>query len=148
MTPKAKLTVDQFAVDDLVLPVSHSYDPSKLDLPAYEDFIDAVVAGREYSKQAILAAVRLMAGGQYTDTKQLASEAFASTPALERRYGTLGRLLERLPFPDKLACSLDLATGTGKSFVMFCIARIMFNEGLINRALVLCPSLTIESGLI
>jgi hypothetical protein len=52
MTPKAKLSVDQFAVDDLVLPVSGSYDPAQIDLHAYEDFIDAVVAGRDYSKQA------------------------------------------------------------------------------------------------
>jgi type III restriction enzyme len=148
VTPKAKLTVDQFAVDDLVLPVSQTYDPTKLDLASYEDFIDAVVAGREYSKNAILTALRFMAGGQYTDAKQLAEEAFETTPALERRYGTVGRLLERLPFPDKLACSLDLATGTGKSYVMFCLARIMLNEGIVNRVLVLCPSLTIESGLI
>lgn len=148
MTPKAKLIVDRFAVDDLVLPVSHSYDPAKLDLASYEDFIDAVVAGREYSKQAILTALRFVAGGHYSSTRQLAEEAFAATPALERRYGTLARLLERLPFPDKLACTLDLATGTGKSFVMFCLARIMLNEGLVNRVLVLCPSLTIESGLI
>jgi type III restriction enzyme len=148
MTPKAKLSVDQFAVDDLVLPVSHSYDPAKVDLAGYEDFIEGVVAGREYSKQAVLTGLRLMAGGRYTDTKQLAEEAFASASALERRYGTLGRLLERLPFPDKLACTLDLATGTGKSYVMFCLARIMLNEGLVNRVLVLCPSVTIESGLI
>ncbi len=147
MTPKAKLTVDQFAVDDLVLPVSTTYDPAKLDLAAYEDFIDAVVAGRGYSKQAILTALRFMAGGRYATTEQLAEEAFAASPALERRYGTVGRLLAVLPFPDKLACSLDLATATGKSYVMFCLARIMLNEGLVNRVLVLCPSLTIESGL-
>jgi type III restriction enzyme len=148
MTPKAKLTIDQFAVDDLVLPVSQSYDPATLDLAAYEEFIDAVVAGREYSKLAIVTALRFMAGGRYANTKQLAKEAFESTPALERRYGTLGRLMERLPFPDKLACTLDLATGTGKSYVLFCLARIMLNEGLVNRVLVLCPSLTIESGLV
>lgn len=146
--PKAKLTIDQFAVADLVLPVSASYDPAILDLAAYEDFIDAVVAGREYSRLAIATALRFMAGGRYANTKQLAEEAFASTPALERRYGTLGRLLERLPFPDQLACSLDLATGTGKSYVLFCLARIMLNEGLVSRVLVLCPSLTIEAGLI
>jgi type III restriction enzyme len=147
MTPKAKLSVDQFAVDDLVLPVSGSYDPTQIDLNAYEDFIDAVVAGRDYSKQAILTTLRFLVGGRYADTKQLAEEAFAASPALERRYGTLGRLLQRLPFPDKLACSLDLATGTGKSYVMFCLARIMLNEGLVSRVLVLCPSLTIEAGL-
>ena len=49
MTPKAKLAVDQFCVDDLVLPVSQSYDPAKLDLDAYDDFINEVVAGRSYS---------------------------------------------------------------------------------------------------
>jgi type III restriction enzyme len=148
VSPKAKLTIDQFAVDDLVLPVSESYDPATFDLAAYEDFIDAVVAGREYSRVAIVTALRFMAGGRYATTKQLAVEAFASTAALERRYGTLGRLLERLPFPDKLACTLDLATGTGKSYVLFCLARVMLNEGLVSRVLVLCPSLTIESGLI
>ena len=147
MTPKAKLSVDQFAVDDLVLPVSQSYDPAKLDLAAYEDFIDAVVAGREYSKEAILTALRLMAGGRYADTgsspRRLSRPRRRWSAATER----VGRLLERLPFPDKLACTLDLATGTGKSYVMFCLARIMLNEGLVNRVLVLCPSLTIEAGL-
>ena len=51
------------------------------------------------------------------------------------------------PFPDMLACTLDLATATGKSFVYHSIARICLNEGLVNRVLVLCPSLTIEEGL-
>jgi type III restriction enzyme len=148
VTPKAKLTIDQFAVDDLVLPVSHSYDPAKLDLAGYEDFIDEVVAGRGYSKEAILTALRFMAGGRYADTKALAEEAFTASDGLQRRSGTVGRLLEKLPFPDRLACTLDLATGTGKSFVMFCLARIMLNEGLVNRVLLLCPSLTIEAGLI
>jgi type III restriction enzyme len=148
MTPKAKLTIDQFAVDDLILPVSQSYDPSRFNLDAYDEFIREVVAGREYSYEAIRTALIFLAGGRYANTQELAEEAFASTPGLERRYGTVGRLLERLPFPDKLACSLDLATGTGKSYVMFCVARIMLNEGLVNRVLLLCPSVTIENGLI
>jgi type III restriction enzyme len=147
MTPKAKLVIDQFSVDDLVLPVSQSYDPAKLNLDAYDDFINEVVAGRIYSYEAVRTALIFLAGGGYADTGDLAKQAFSATPGLERRYGTVGRLLARLPFPDKLACSLDLATGTGKSYVMFCIARIMLNEGLVNRVLVLCPSVTIENGL-
>jgi type III restriction enzyme len=147
MTPKAKLTVDQFSVDDLVLPVRPSFDPARLPLDDYDDFIRAVVAGRQYSYEAIRTALIFLAGGQYADTRQLAEEAFAATPALQRRYGTVQRLRDQLPFPDKLACSLDLATGTGKSYVMFCLARIMLNEGLVNRVLLLCPSLTIENGL-
>ena len=146
-TAKAKLTVDQFSVDDLVLRSPESYDPATFDLDAYDDFIEAVVAGRDYSYQAIRTALDFLAGGRYANTEQLAEEAFASTPATwSAATARVGRLLERLPFPDKLACSLDLATGTGKSYVMFCLARIMLNEGLVNRVLLLCPSLTIEDG--
>src|SRR5437899_3775813 len=47
-----------------------------------------------------------------------------------------------------LACSVDLATGTGKSYVIFGLARILLNEGAVDRVLVLCPSTTIESGLL
>lgn len=148
MTPKAKLSVDQFAVDNLVLPVSQSYDPAKFNLDAYDEFIKAVVAGREYSLEAIRTALIFLCGRRYASTKHLAEEAFRSSLDLERRYGTVQRLLERLPFPDKLACSIDLATGTGKSYVMFCLARIMLNEGRVNRVLLLCPSVTIENGLI
>jgi type III restriction enzyme len=148
MTPKAKLVVDQFAVDDLVLPVSHSYDPAEFNLDAYDDFIKEVVAGREYSYEAIRTALIFLAGGRYASTQELAEEGFTSTPGLERRYGTVTRLVDQLPFPGLLACSLDLATGTGKSYVMFCLARIMLNEGLVNRVLLLCPSVTIENGLI
>jgi type III restriction enzyme len=145
---KAKLAVDRFSVEDLVLPVSGSYDPAVFDLDAYDDFINEVVAGREYSREAIRTALIFLMGGQYESTRELAEQAFASTPAIERRFGMAEKLIERLPFADKLSCVLDLATGTGKSFVMFCLARIMLNEGVVNRVLVLCPSRTIESGLI
>jgi type III restriction enzyme len=145
---KAKLAVDRFSVEDLVLPVSGSYDPAVFDLDAYDDFIDEVVAGREYSHEAIRKALIFLIGGQYTSTRELAEQAFASAPAIERRFGAVEKLVELLPFPDKLSCGLDLATGTGKSYVMFCLARIMLNEGLVDRVLVLCPSRTIESGLI
>ena len=145
---KAKLAVDRFSVEDLVLPVSGSYDPATFDLDAYDDFINEVVAGREYSREAIRTALIFLMGGQYGSTQELAEQAFASTPAIERRYGTVDKLVDRLPFADKHSCALDLATGTGKSFVMFCLARIMMNEGVVDRVLVLCPSRTIERGLI
>lgn len=145
---KAKLAVDRFSVEDLVLPVSGSYDSARFDLDAYDEFIDEVVAGRQYSSEAIRTALIFLIGGKYDSTRELAEQAFVSIPAIERRYGTVEKLLERLPFADKLSCALDLATGTGKSYVMFCLARIMLNEGIVDRVLVLCPSRTIESGLI
>jgi type III restriction enzyme len=47
-----------------------------------------------------------------------------------------------------LSASLDLATGTGKSYVLYGIATILLAERAVDRVLVLCPSTTIEAGLL
>jgi type III restriction enzyme len=147
VTPRAALAADRFSADQLLLRVSESVDPDVFDLAAYGEFIDAVCGGRDYQREAVQTVLRLFCGGRYQDTEQLARESFDGSPDLQRLYPSADALVERLPFPDKLSCSLDLATGTGKSFAMYAIARIMLNEGLIDRVLVLCPSLTIEAGL-
>ena len=41
-----------------------------------------------------------------------------------------------------------MATGTGKSYVIYGLARIMLAEGIIDHALIVCPSTTIEAGLL
>jgi type III restriction enzyme len=136
-----------FRNDDLVLNVRQDFDPELLHLDQYEAFIDALCGDREYQKDAIRTVCRFLAGGQYKSTSDLAEENYAANARLGDRYGSLGGLIESLPFPDKLACSVDLATGTGKSWVMYGVARILLAEGVVDRVLVLCPSLTIESGL-
>lgn len=55
--------------------------------------------------------------------------------------------MEQVQLKDKLSCSIDLATGTGKSFVIYGIAQILLSEGVVDKVLVLCPSTTIEDGL-
>lgn len=147
MTPRAALAADRFSADQLVLPVSESYDPSVFDLAAYSEFIDAVCGNRDYQRDAIQTVLRLFCGGRYDTTEQLAREAYDASADLQRLYPTADALVGRLPFADRLSCSLDLATGTGKSFAMYAVARIMLNEGLVDRVLALCPSLTIEAGL-
>jgi type III restriction enzyme len=147
MKLSTKLSVDQFSADQLVLEVSESVDPKRLDLSGYEDFIEEATRGRDFQREAIETTVRFLCGGEYGSAKDLARQAFAASPDLQRRYPSAARLIERLPFADRLACSLDMATGTGKSFVYHAIARIMLNEGHVDRVLVLCPSLTIEQGL-
>lgn len=136
-----------FRNEDLVLRVRPDYDPTLIHLDAYEGFLDALCEDREYQKAAIRTTCRLLAGGEYGSTADLATENYASNAVLGERYRSLDRLLEALPFPDKLACSLDLATGAGKSWVLYGIARILLAEGIVDRVLLLCPSLTIESGL-
>lgn len=144
---RAALASDRFSADQLTLRVSQSYDTSLFDLATYDEFIDHIAGGREYQRQAILTVLRLFCGGRYANAEQLARENHDVSPDLRRLYTTADALVGRLTFADKLACSLDLATGTGKSFAIYAVARVMLNEGLIDRVLVLCPSLTIEEGL-
>ncbi len=132
---------------DLVLSVGPDYDPSLIRLDAYEPFIDALCDGREFQMDAIRDVCRFLAGGEYANTSDLATESYGRNGRLADRYGSLDAMLHALPFPSKLACSVDHATGTGKSFVLYGIARVMLASGAIDRVLLLCPSLTIESGL-
>ena len=136
-----------FRNEDLVLRVRPDYDPARINLDAYEAFLDALCEDREYQKDAIRTSCLLLAGGEYPSTADLATENYAANPVLAERYHSLDRLIGALPFPDKLACSIDLATGTGKSWVLYGIARILLAESIVDRVLLLCPSLTIESGL-
>jgi len=142
-----KLSVDQFSVDQLVLQVSGTIDPAKFVLSDYDDFIQEVSANRTYHREAVETVTRYLCGGRYDDTAALARESYEESADLQRRYANADKLIAELPFPDRLACSLDLATATGKSFVYHSIARILFNEDKVDRVLILCPSLTIESGL-
>ena len=147
MTPRAALQADRYSVDQLLLRVSETVDPAVFDLAAYDEFIETVTQGRPYQVTAVQTALRFFCGGQYADTADLARSSYDSSPDLQRLYPSASALVDRLIFPDKLACSLDLATGTGKSYVMYAVARVMLNEGLADRVLVLCPSVTIETEL-
>lgn len=137
-----------FKNEDLVLKVSSSIDPDVWDESKYEAFIDELCEFREFQKDAIRTTMRYLAGGRYPDLKALARENFDANDELHRRYGSWRGMASHLQLPDQLSCSLDMATGTGKSYVIYGLAAILLAEGLIDRALVLCPSNTIETGLL
>ena len=138
----------RFHNEDLVLEVSTSVDRRKWDGNKYEAFIDELCGVREYQKDAIHAALRYLLGGEYRDLRDLAGKNFEHNEVLRDKYGSIGNIEKHLQLPDQLAASLDLATGTGKSYVMYGIAAIMLAEGAVDRVLVLCPSTTIETGLL
>lgn len=137
-----------FRNQDLVLRVSPSVDPAHFDITQYEPFLDALCGNREYQKEAIRTVLRYLLGGRYENLRALAEENFNSNKILQERYGTFAEMERHLQLPDQLSCSVDLATATGKSYVMYGIARIMLAEGAVDRVLVLCPSRTIEEGLL
>lgn len=134
---------------DLVLKPSLSVDPNKWDESKYEAFVDELCIEREYQKIAIFNALRFLLGGNYQNLRELARKNYDadSNPKIREAYGSWDVMESRLQLPDMLSCSLDLATGTGKSYVLYGLATIMLAEGVVDRVLVLCPSLTIESGL-
>lgn len=134
--------------DELVLEVTENIDPEKLDLEKYDDFLEELCEHRDFQKEAIGAALRFLLGEEYGNTEELARENFDKNPQLKEYYATFENLKNSLDFPDKLACTIDLATATGKSWVIYGVAQIMMCEGAIDQVLVLCPSLTIKRELI
>jgi type III restriction enzyme len=137
-----------FRNEDLVLKVSPNVNPSVWQESKYEGFLDALCGHREFQKDAIRTSLRLMLGGRYSSLRHLSRENFDANEDLQALHGRWEHMENALQLPDQLSCSLDLATGTGKSFVLYGIAAILLAEGAVDRALVLCPSNTIEAGLL
>lgn len=131
---------------DLVLKVSENIDPEKFNISKYEAFLDALCGPREFQKESIRVVLRYLLGGRYRDLKDLAEENYEDNFVQRELYPTFADFERHLQLPDKLSCSIDLATGTGKSYVLYGIARIMLAEGAVDRVLLLAPSTTIEKG--
>jgi type III restriction enzyme len=138
----------RFRNEDLRLDVSPAVNRAKWDESRYEGFIDELCGDREYQKDAIRTTLRYLLGGEYANLRALAKANFAANPTLLARYGSWANMERHLQLPDHLSASLDLATGTGKSYILYGIAAILLAEGAVDRVLVLCPSTTIEAGLL
>lgn len=138
----------RFRLQDLTMKIKTSVDRSKWNEDRYEAFIDELCGDREYQKEAIRASLRYILSGEYNNLRDLARENWDNNDILHERYGTWENFEKHLQLPSKLSASIDLATGTGKSYVIYGIALILLAEGVVDRVLVLCPSTTIEGGLL
>lgn len=149
MSPAARRAEDRrtFRNEDLILRV-RPHDPARWDETRYEAFLDALCGHREYQKAAIRTVLSYWLGGRYENLNQLAKENYQENEELRHRWSRWETMQPHLQLPEQLSCSLDLATGTGKSFVLYGIATILLAEGAVDRVLVLCPSNTIEAGLL
>ena len=136
-----------FRNEDLVLKVSTDIDPEVWDESRYEAFLDELCDLREYQKEAIRTTLRYLLGRKYANLRELAERNFNANDQLQERYGSWVGMERHLQLPDQLSCSIDEATGTGKSYVLYGLAAILLAEGVVDRVLVLCPSNTIEAGL-
>ncbi len=140
----------QFRITDQVLLVDDKRDATEAIVHKYDAFLNLLSIDRySFQRDAVRETLRFLVSDKYPDLERLARENWEARPAIRLRHDdSLDSYLEKLPLKDRKAVSLDLATGTGKSFVMYALAAIALAEGLVDRVLVLCPSLTIEEGLL
>lgn len=141
------LEIKTYNTKDLVLEVSQSYDPMRLNLAKWDRFLDVLCGDRQYQREAIENAIIYFASGRYKSVEDMVRENWNKNPELHTRYRDTNEYFNHLQLPNKLSATIDLATGTGKSYVIYGIAQIMLGLGLVDKVLVLCPSLTIEKGL-
>jgi type III restriction enzyme len=130
--------------DELVL---KHLRPENFDWNKYQNFLDNLCGSRTYQKEAIKAAVTFYLSKQYKNVQELAKENYEVNEHIKELHNSESDFLGTLEFPDKLCCTIDLATGTGKSWVMYGVAQILLAENEVDRALILVPTLTIEKQL-
>ncbi|MBN4049006.1 DEAD/DEAH box helicase family protein [archaeon AH-315-M20] len=133
------------APEDLLLHLNEK--AKKYDISKYEDFIYELCGDWEFQKGAIRNTLRYFLSGEYQDSKQLLEENFKKNQVM-KSFANKDFFIKNLAFPYKLACTIDLATGTGKSWVIYGVARILLAKGLVDKVLILCPSKTIKYELL
>ena len=138
-----------FRVTDQVLCLDDARDATEAVIHKYDAFLNLLCADRyAFQRDAIRTALRFLVSDKYPDLERLARENWNARESIQQRHESVEAYLAKMPLRNRKAVSLDLGTGTGKSFVMYGLATIALAEGLVDRVLVLCPSLTIEDGLL
>ncbi len=155
---------------DLVLQVKAPTPEASELIARYDEFIAALCEGRAYQEAAIREMLSYLLGGSarnpdgsynfashYPDLSALASENWQANPRIQQRYPDRNDYHKSLQLAtaDKqkqwhspaLYATLDLATGTGKSYVLYGLAQILLDMGAVDNVLVLCPNRMIFDGL-
>ena len=139
----------QFRIADQVLRVDDAREGTEAVVHKYDAFLNLVCADRfAFQREAVRTPWRFLVSDKYTDLERLARENWNAHEAIRQRHDNVDAYLDKMPLRQLKAVSLDLATGAGKSYVMYALAALALAQGLVDRVLVLCPSLTIEEGLL
>lgn len=142
-------TVDRINLSQRVLKVNLKKSSAQnFRFSEIEDYVRAITNGRQYQYDAIRQVMTYLWGGGYKNISELAKENYLKNEQLREHFGSEELMLGHLPLPDRLSGVVHMATGTGKSYVIFAIAYLSLIMGLTKRVLVLGPSSTIiEEGL-
>ncbi len=138
-----------FRIADQILRLDDKSDATEAVVHKYDAFLNLLHTGNyAFLRDAARESLRFLVSAKYPDLERLARENWNNRPVLAQRHTSIDAMLGRMPLRDRKAATLDIATGGGKSFLMYGIAAIALAEGMVDRVLVLCPSLTIEDGLL
>lgn len=138
----------EYKIDDYVLRISDDSNSTLSIMHKYDAFLSAFTTDNfEHIREATRKAIQFFITPKFTNTEEAAIANYDASQALKTKYETRESYLEHFRIRDRKSCSIDLATGTGKSWLIYAVAQIMLAEGLVDKVLVLCPSLTIEAGL-
>jgi type III restriction enzyme len=139
----------QVRIADQVLKLDDAREATEAVVHRYDAFLNLLCPDHySFQRDAARETLRFLVSDKYPDLGRLARENWNARETIRQRHETVDAYLAKMPLRDRKSVSLDLATGTGKSFVMYALAAIALAEGLAERVLVLCPSLTIEEGLL
>lgn len=123
-------------------------DVTLFDFSEVEEYVRALTGDRDYQFDAVKRILIYLWGGAYNSVADLARENFRKKTAIQQRFHSEEHFLRLLPLPDRISGVCHLATGTGKSYVMFAVAYLSILLGKVRRVMILGPSSTvIESGL-
>ena len=118
------------------------------DIDDIDDFLKELTDTRTYQYESIRQIMFYLWGSKYTNVTDLAKENWQQKPTIKQRFTSEKQFLNMLPLPDKLSGVVHMATGTGKSYVIFAVAYLSIILGLVKRVLIIGPSSTIiEEGL-
>lgn len=138
----------EYKNNDFILKIDDYSERTLSVVNKYDAFLDALTTSDfEHVREAIRKAVHFFITDKYTNTEKSAIYTYNQNEKLQSKYKSVKEHLGHIHIRDKKSYSVDLATGTGKSWVIYGVAQILLAEGLVDKVLVLCPSLTIEEEL-
>ena len=134
---------------ELVLQVKrNAYNSAVFPLGDWERYLNILCSNRIYQREAIKTAIEYLISDKYNTIETLIDENFYKNDSLRDKYATIEAYYHHIQLPGKKSGCIDLATGTGKSYVIYGIAQIAMGLGIVDKVLVLGPpSTTIEKGL-
>jgi type III restriction enzyme len=138
----------EYKNDDFILQIDDFSSKTLSVVNKYDAFLDALTTvDFGHIREAVRKSIHFFVTDSFSTTEQAAVYTFNKSEKLKNRYRDLPDYLNHVRIKNKRSYSIDLATGTGKSWVIYGVAQIMLAEGLVDKVLVLCPSLTIEEEL-